>query len=318
MDRLSEENEGILFIDFNLKSSSIDRKLHFKNCTFAGALNLENAKITRNMSFEGCHFQSPVNFRGAATPNRLRFSQCVFDDVFSLAAGDVSRMGSKDLWHLKFEDCIFNSYTTFNNRELQRSMVLSRCQFKEPPSFLNVDTHNGLNLEDCIFDIPSDTALLRRSERSFRALRLHAKANDDHELVAELVGHTMQCRLRNPNTPRLEKSLILAYRTFSDYGRSLVRPLTVVAIMAALVAMTMLIVDGTWTERVVFSTIHFTLQQMFDPYSALSPSYRAPVALSNIASRGLLILPLLGILVSSTVLIALITLGFAIRRRFDR
>ena len=249
----------------NFKGATFVEWAKFDGATFTDGANFDGATFTRRASFEGATFTEGANFRGA-TFERALFSRATFNGGGDFRGvtftGGASFLGATFAWRARFARATFNggasfsdatfteqanfegatfasgadfSYATFTglpyfvNADMQSVTHFRGASFVfEPPRFFGAKLHEGTVWRDVTWpDPPKDRPKAGRFVDAYERLKLEMDRLKKHGDELDFFARELQCRrVLQGEWGGLP---IAAYGFLSDYGRSYVRPLLLLA-----------------------------------------------------------------------------------------
>lgn len=325
---------GQLSADFS--NASFSDHTSFSNLAFNGPASFDKAKFEGWTFFVGTNFGKFVSFSGAKFgifvdfSNSLLGGTAIFTDVTFTGAAWFKASRAKDTYldflGINFLNAEFGGQVSFENRRFTSSTSFDNVTFKDRVTFHGCELHQGMSFHKARFLKTKDwddqrTVLL---EQSYRTLKLGMETLRARNEEVMFFALEMDCRRQRSDVPRLERWTASLYKSFSDYGQSLSRPLYwlggITVFIGALYFYLLWAMASPPPTHIwggapeLTSVITFTLEQMFRPFFVWSTSMTESF-LAFVKAHPLLI-PILASL-QSLATIALLTLSLlALRRRF--
>jgi uncharacterized protein YjbI with pentapeptide repeats len=199
-----------------------------KGGRFASAADFNGAVFNRTADFSGRAFSQTTDFRTAKFKGLPMFYDCelVGETLFD-AEGFKERP-----WRTPINETTYEHEIERDHRERVRRRQI---RFNDP-----MFRHRRVDLKQLSDNVPKHLAanrLAKDYEHAFRALRrLTASVGNVDD---EMNFHALELDARSARTdvPPFERGIILAYRAFSDYGRSMWRPVWTFLVIATLVVL---------------------------------------------------------------------------------
>jgi uncharacterized protein YjbI with pentapeptide repeats len=205
---------------------------HFYDFVEFGSAEFEAAAHFRDSQFYKLASFNSVRFRESATFSRCKFlDTATFDDEVAFvghAFFDSCQFGGI----ASFNSARFDDLATFNNSRFERAGRFYGARFKVAPEFHGANLHEDTSFTDAVFPEPEhsedDRSYWDSRARAFRTLRLAMNQLQAHE--EELAFFASEMRARACLEPRLRRLSAHLYDSCSDFGRSVQRPLAILAV----------------------------------------------------------------------------------------
>jgi hypothetical protein len=201
---------------------------HFEGATFHGVAQLQGATFGTNAHFQGSDFRARVWFLGASFQGRTSFNGGRF-------GGDTTFAQAKFEGPADFAASVFMKGASFEGIDSAAAFSLADATFRQVPSFIGATFKGVLRLDNV--ETPPyrwlGWAPARDASARFRELRRRAAEAHDHERELEFFAQEIRTgRFHAKGLPSwVPKAWSwrfwfgLGFETFSDFGRSLWRPL---------------------------------------------------------------------------------------------
>ncbi len=230
------------FAKFNSVASFTDAEFKYdvyfrsdKGGKFAAAADFNGAVFNRVADFSGRSFNQTTDFRGARFGGLPMFYDC---ELVGETLFDASSFAGRP-WLAALDESTVE-------RELERE-ERERIRRRQIRFNSSVFERKSVTVDKLSSKVPPRVTWNSRAkafELAFRALRRLAAmiGNVDDEMNF----HSLELDARRARTdvPLFERSIILLYRWFSDYGRSMWRPIWVFVALAAIIVS--LVTPFTW------------------------------------------------------------------------
>jgi len=314
--------------DANFTDVKLGANTSFAGATFEGEASFAGASFGPFANFYAATFNRHASFRNAKFSTLSNFDGAGFLEIADFSA-DKPTYPELDIGNLSFSETRFTGRCSFANRTFVGNASFNDAVFKDLVEFHGGTFHPGMSFHGTRFTRTrgNDDAATEKLERSYRTLKrvmadLHARNEE-----ADFFALEMECRRQRRDIGRIVPFVAIWYKRLSDYGRSVVRPLTWLGGLTAL-AFLFYAALFFWISGVIPggpfrhlpAIFEFTLEQMFSPFKIwFSPAGGKTI---HEAVRVLLLEyypPLVKILASlqSLATIGLLTLFLlALRRRF--
>lgn len=233
----------------------------FVGATFSGDADFDGATFSLDAWFDGATFKKWATFAGRGTGGSAEF------DLISFGP------------HRK-QPCRFEGHADFSNRHFRNFANFREAVFVRAPVFHASELHQGTDFTGTQFlDLGGDAA---PAYRTLKLAMAEMRARDEEGMFAALEH---KCRRKRSDTSPFVKALSYVYGWTSDYGQFAGWPI-VWLIGVAVVSFAMYLVgysgmrSASPAERmsVMAETLHFTLRQVVDPFSAFQKTEGYAVA----------------------------------------
>jgi uncharacterized protein YjbI with pentapeptide repeats len=301
----------------------------FINVNFKGTSYFDRSKFVGITEFNKTFFEKSVRFDNSILNGKANFSEVRFGGEVNFSIQDT-RNAELKFQEVKFSNSIFSGPAFFRNRNFTANANFNGALFQDLTEFHGCTFHPAMSFHQTKFQKTKgvDDDATEKLERSYRTLKLHMEDLRARNEEADFFALEMECRRQRGSVHWTERLAATAYKYFSDYGRSIARPLN------WLLGVTMFFWISFWLINSfsdgksigdillvikgggdgLLSILGFTLEQMFRPFYIWS-EHTSPTAQSLLKKHSLLI-PFLASL-QSLFTIGLLTLFLlALRRRF--
>ena len=206
----------------SFESATFTSNAWFESATFTGYARFESATFTGNAWFESATFTGNARFGSATFSGYARFESATF-------TGDA-----------RFESATFQNSTTFGRAKFQqqasfagvkveRAFDMTGAKFAQVPAFNQADFKQAPDLDDVEFPLPG---FWRRGDPKlipqYRAIRRMAIQGAEYEREQmAFKGETRSKRGTEHKPWHTAFWFGVAYDAFSDFGRSIARPLAI-------------------------------------------------------------------------------------------
>lgn len=297
-------------------SATIGDDVRFSAALFKGGASFENARLGDRVNFDGAAFDGWTSFRRAILGNRLSFSNATFARGVSFAGG--TEPAAATVQHISFRAADFDGYVTFNNRQFLNSVSFDGATFRTAPAFHNVQFHKGTSFNRTVFQFTrgATDAETSRAEAAYRTLRQameDVRSRENEELFFAL---ELECKRQRRDCRGDIRFLTLLYKLTADYGRSVIRPVSILAGMTALTIITLLALTPRRTITEIVEIGRFVAQQTVAPFSVFSSDYQPVGLLASLLTTYTVTVLSISFIHSFVVLSAFALVVIALRRRF--
>lgn len=222
----------------------------FNGFIFPGAVSFVRAKFNCDIIIDGCSFRGDVDFMSAKFGGDLWITNGSFDGVCGFNGCIFSGI-------IRIARCIFSCGVYFDRSSFSADTFIGDVLFSDYVSFLSVECEDDFRLEDIVFGSVPDFVLAkfreppqldfihiapprqwptfpdRRAPAAYRALKRLAIAGHDRDRELEFFAGEIRASRKVSDFPWLGYGLPafgrfwigMAYDVFSDFGRSVARPL---------------------------------------------------------------------------------------------
>ena len=215
--------------DVDFSAAKFYGEAKFSNCIFDYDAVFENAKFEGEVSFFKAKFEGSAEFHNARFAKECSFSNSVFKGTADFT--ETTFLGITHFLSVRldgtdgisFGAARFFDEALFQGAKLEGPVNFERAQFLYVPDFrrTNFSAHFTLH-EINIYNQKDDTDLGSLEDR-FRRLKELAKSAEDHENEISFLKGELESKARF-SQKKSEKLWVWGYSTFSDYGRSVIRP----------------------------------------------------------------------------------------------
>jgi len=243
--------------------ASFDEDAIFLTAKFNGETFFEQSSFDNNVNFTECSFGNGTSFKQATFSGQANFEHAVFGHEASFERttfGKITSFHATKFGQLtKLIESKFNGYVNFVDAEFEAGLSFKQAEFKELAKFHNCKFHSDSSFADAEFAIPvlkigllddiwitwhlrqkskekeQDTKEFHIKEQAepyesaFRILRQHMENLRNYGQAmkfARLETKARERRYGSPDVPLLVRSLSRGYGFISDYGQSILKPLT--------------------------------------------------------------------------------------------
>lgn len=246
-------NDFIEQVDFS--DAIFHNYANFNNTIFRSKVLFSRCKFKNNITLSNVNFNNEVNFSGSLINGTLKISETIFnsktdftDVEFDCGASFLENKFKDELYFINnkilkafvFRKCKFYKCIYFDAAIIDRFFGFDKCDFTDIlPSFIQahffeVPRLDNINLPPLrsVWDFIFTKASFEESPEEiltetakWRALRRIAELGHDHETKLKCFAGEIDAARDHPNTSWQDKLIGLAYQLFSDFGRSVMRPL---------------------------------------------------------------------------------------------
>jgi hypothetical protein len=194
----------------------------FASATFTGNTRFQSATFTGDAQFESATFTGGASFASATFTGDARFKSITF-------SGDARFRSATFQKFTAFGRATFEKAASFTGIKVERAFDMTGARFKKVPSFNQADFKQAPDLDNVVFPLPGfwrrgDAALIAL----YRAIRRMAIQGADYEREQmAFKGETRSKRGTEHKPWRTAFWFGIAYDAFSDFGRSITRPLAI-------------------------------------------------------------------------------------------
>ncbi|MCK9993427.1 MAG: hypothetical protein Dbin4_01947 [Alphaproteobacteria bacterium] len=295
--------EGAIFSDdVSFAGTTFSGYAGFEGATFGGGVNFDGATFGDGANFDCTTFCYKANFKAATFGNVTRFeratfegyadfsdasfgvginfTQAIFKDVADFS--DTAPAPNPDtarrdlaLRFISFRKAIFNGQAIFENRAFATSSLFDGAIFENLAQFHGCEFHQGMFFHEADFrkTIGGNNTQTAELEQSYRTLKramadLHARNEE-----ADFFALEMECRRQRGSVPRLERIVATAYKIFSDYGRSIARPLVWMGFLLGYGFAYFYHLAQAKSFRAPGHVLRFVMEQVVTPFSIWTNRY---------------------------------------------
>jgi len=232
--------------------ASFGDRTSFDDARFGDEASFTDALFGQGVTFNHAVFGIYTGFEHAVFGHETRFWHTTFGKVTSFHATKFGQL-------TKLIESKFNGYVNFVDAEFEAGLSFKQAEFKELAKFHNCKFHSDSSFADAEFAIPvlkigllddiwitwhlrqkskekeQDTKEFHIKEQAepyesaFRILRQHMENLRNYGQAmkfARLETKARERRYGSPDVPLLVRSLSRGYGFISDYGQSILKPLT--------------------------------------------------------------------------------------------
>jgi hypothetical protein len=228
----------------SFESTTFTDPASFESATFSGTASFESATLSGTASFGSATFTGEARFKSATFTCDARFESATFigDASFASAtfSGDARFKSATFSGDARFQSATFQRFTAFGKAtfakeasftgiKVDRAFDMTGARFKKVPSFNQADFKQAPDLDNVEFPLPG---FWRRGEAAliahYRAIRRMAIQGADYEREQmAFKGETRSKRGTEHKPWHPAFWFGIAYDAFSDFGRSIARPLAI-------------------------------------------------------------------------------------------
>ncbi len=222
-------------IDFSGLECTINNRINFSKFNFENQMHFSDFKFDGPAYFENANFGLRSTFRGAVFPLNIQnnglfyvtasFKNAKYRGLVDFSAihhsGKEKSNNDVDVFpEIHFDGANFGGVADFSNRKFKGKTSFKNVCFSKAPIFHNCELHQDTTFEGAKFPLATGS---EEAVRAYRTLKLafskqQAVREEQRFFRLEMEEET----LRETGLKRL---LFQAYKTFSDYGFSITRPL---------------------------------------------------------------------------------------------
>jgi hypothetical protein len=205
----------------------------FGSAAFSGTARFESATFSGNASFASATFSGTARFESATFSGYASFASATFSGdarfVSATFSGDASFASATFRNFTSFGHAKFQKQASFTGIKVERAFNMTGAAFVQVPAFSQADFKQAPDLDDVDFRPPG---FWRRGDPKliplYRALRRMAIQGADYEREQmAFKGETRSKRGTEHKPWHTAFWFGIAYDAFSDFGRSIARPLAV-------------------------------------------------------------------------------------------
>jgi hypothetical protein len=220
--------------DVSFREAAFSGSVRFHEAAFSGNVLFRDAKFSSFASFKKAMFSGDVSFRKVGFSGNANFNEAMFSGNanFSEVQFSAGSYFSSTVWGRKarFNAAQFTGNCSFDGSSFSCIPNYNFASFVQPPHI------DGITVEE-----PKDKAEKGLVER-YRKIKKMAIQSKDFENELKFYGLEMQSKAYLPTTSNPKRYFILAYQEFSDFGKSLARPIR--ALLVFLFAMS--VINGSY------------------------------------------------------------------------
>ena len=205
----------------------------FESVAFSGPAEFASTTFTGGASFESATFSGPADFASTTFTGDASFESVAFSGHAQFASatftGDASFGSATFQKSTSFGQAKFQERASFTGIKVERAFDMTGAQFATVPSFNQADFKQAPDLDDVEFPLPG---FWRKGEAAliplYRAIRRMAIQSADYEREQmAFKGETRSKRGTEHKPWHTAFWFGIAYDAFSDFGRSIARPLAI-------------------------------------------------------------------------------------------
>jgi uncharacterized protein YjbI with pentapeptide repeats len=210
----------------NFQGARVLKSARFSQATFKKEAHFGRMAIEGSGLFGPARFEGSTHFHGVQIGRRANFTGAHFLDSVDFSQSEFKGTAV-------FANCFFKGQAVFDAVDSQGAVSLEDSIFRRVPSFIGA-TFRGLRLDNITTPTYPILGLTRDKDASarFRELKRRASEAQDHDRELEFFAQEIRTgRFRAkglfffvPHVWQWRFWFGLAYGTFSDFGRSLLRP----------------------------------------------------------------------------------------------
>jgi uncharacterized protein YjbI with pentapeptide repeats len=230
--------EGATFSFVSFEGATFSNGADFGDATFSGGASFDGVSFSREALFGGATFSGEAHFGGATFSHLTSFGGATFSHLTSFDGATFSLVvdfrGTTFSHVADFHNAIFGEASSFVNAEMKGETSFEDAEFKtEPPRFFGAKLHQGTIWRGVEWPpLPKNRNEAGPFIDAYECLRLEMDSLKKHEDELEFIAREMQSR-RVYLGPWRGLPFAL-YGLLSNYGRSYVRPLVALFIVAAI------------------------------------------------------------------------------------
>jgi hypothetical protein len=208
----------------SFESASFGDWTFFTHAEFHGVCSFDYAAFNNGVFFDSSNFYGRTSFQVRTEQNRHWNARRGF-----ATNDEANNRQDKNFPFIDFNGAVFRGRTDFSNRHFLEATDFSNVEFAIAPEFHNCKLHQDTDFSGTQFkDTKSNHAA-----RAYRTLKLAMGDVRARNEEAMFYAREQDSLRRRKDTPWSIKVMSWAYMALSDYGRSYVRPLTVLTVMTA-------------------------------------------------------------------------------------
>lgn len=215
------------FIDrTEFSDARFEGSAHFDGATFQSSANFIDATFENKAGFDGATFGGVTHFDDAKLGDRTSFSGAKFQGEATFSVRDVDKANPK-FQRINFSKAEFEGPCSFENRKFTANASFNDAEFHDLAKFHGCAFHQGMSFHETKFlkTKGGNDDATEALERSYRTLKLEMEKLRARNEEADFFALEMECRRQRGSVPRFERFAATVYKIFSDYGRSIARPL---------------------------------------------------------------------------------------------
>ena len=192
----------------------------FRSATFTGTAGFASATFTGNAWFESATFTGTAGFRSATFTDYATFGSATFSGTAGFESATFKNSTT-------FGQAKFQKQASFTGIKVERAFDMTGAAFAQVPAFNQADFKQAPDLDDVEFPLPGywrrgDPTLIPQ----YRAIRRMAIQGADYEREQMAFKGEIRCKRGTEHKPWHTAFWFgIAYDAFSDFGRSIARPL---------------------------------------------------------------------------------------------
>ncbi|HEX4889934.1 MAG TPA: pentapeptide repeat-containing protein, partial [Alphaproteobacteria bacterium] len=221
-------------------------------------------------------FGDKATFHDAAFGNGSDFAGANFSGSASFATSQEKKLR---LEGVNFSNAIFTGTCAFDNRSFGSDVNFNGATFEDLAEFHGCEFHPGMSFhqtkflktkEDKLNTKKENDDATERLERSYRTLKLEMEKLRARNEEADFFALEMECRRQRGSVPRFERFAATVYKIFSDYGRSIARPLICLGFLVGYGFAYFYHLAQAKSFRAPGDVLRFTMEQIALPFSIWS------------------------------------------------
>lgn len=184
------------------------------------------SKFYQYADFKKTYFYAPVSFKGCRF-NELDCMSATFNSNCNFSGNYNNDLSQTPIYdNANFSHTLFNGRPNFGNRIFNGKTNFNNAKFEKAPLFHNSELHQDTSFENASF--PSSHSYDETDSRAYNTLRL--AINKQQFVWAEKKFIRLQLDSERAMSKFPENLLYLLYKKFSDYGHSILKPISLLLI----------------------------------------------------------------------------------------
>ncbi len=218
----AEFNEADFSGNAEFNEADFSRHAEFKGADFKGNAEFYKAVFLGDAKFNEADFSGRAEFREATFKGSAGFQKAVFSKTAHFMQTGFDGLTS-------FDNCLFKGDTNYRTAQVSRTFLLSGAQFEQTPDFIQARFAEAPSLHD--IHIKSQRFRVARLASVKALFKGDAELADRWRALKKLsvAAHDHDSELRFFKGEVFAKRRLffvgLLYSLFSDFGRSVLRPL---------------------------------------------------------------------------------------------
>jgi hypothetical protein len=228
---------------------------NFSEVNWVGRVNFVGAQFAHHISFKGSRWQDVVDFSATEQMETRGIYSSDADYEAAIKWGELRGASSDKFGVLDFSNAVFFTRVFFSDRKFISTTKFERTCFRFAPIFHGCELHQDTSFEGAKFPEPTGS---EEAAGAYRTLKL--AFSKQQAIREEQRFFRLEMEEETLRETGLKRWLFQAYKTFSDYGFSITRPLK----YGCLSVLTLTAVYGllSWLGQCALSTdaCHFAPQ----------------------------------------------------------